>query len=174
MDDVRAMLVVLPESPLPAASDAEGASALILVPPADESDYKSAGRRAADAVKLGAPVYLVLPPLASGQSRAYLRQTLQPGVYGVAVQTAASVDQLRYLEGLLEEQELRARDSTRPDRDRGWLSRPARDQHHARRAGRHARIRLTASPGSRTTTSSWPNRSASRPTAPPSPPAERR
>ena len=49
-----------------------------------------------------------LPPLASGRSRAYLRQTLQPGVYGVAVQTAASVDQLRYLEGLLEEQELRA------------------------------------------------------------------
>ena len=46
--------------------------------------------------------------LDSGLTRGYLRSVLQPGVYGVAVQTAASVDQLRYLEGVLEELEQRA------------------------------------------------------------------
>lgn len=108
MDDVRALFVVLPDAPLPQASDVEHADALILVHPADESEYAGATDRVAAAIAVGLPVYLVLPPIDSGLTRSYLQNALQPGVYGVAVQTAASVDQLRYLEGLLEDLEIRA------------------------------------------------------------------
>lgn len=108
MDNVRAMFVVLPDAPLPDPTDVEAADGLILVFPQDESDYAAANERAAAAIAVGPPVYLVIPRLDSGQARAYLQHALQPGIYGVAVQTAASVDQLRYLEGVLEELELRA------------------------------------------------------------------
>ena len=108
MDDVRALLVVIPDAPLPNPSDAADADAVILVHPQDESAWPASVQRVAEAVALNAPVYLALPPIGSGRCRGYLRQTLQPGVSGVAVQTAASVDQLRYLESLLEDLELRA------------------------------------------------------------------
>ena len=108
MDDVRALLVALPNASLPDPSDAERANALILVHPQDEGDYANATERVAAAIALGPPVYLVIPPLDSGLARSYLQHALQPGVYGVAVQTVASVDQLRYLEGVLEELEIRA------------------------------------------------------------------
>ena len=108
MDDVRAMLAVLPDAPLPSQADVEHADALIIVYPQDESDYAAAGERVAAAVQLGPPVYVMIPSLDSGLARKYLQQALQPGVYGVGVQRAASVDQLRYLEGVLEELEIRA------------------------------------------------------------------
>ena len=108
MDDVRAMLAVLPDAPLPSQADAEHADALIIVYPQDESDYAAVGERVAAAVQLGPPVYVMIPSLDSGLARKYLQQALQPGVYGVGVQRAASVDQLRYLEGVLEELEIRA------------------------------------------------------------------
>ncbi|MDE2892526.1 MAG: hypothetical protein OXN86_08510 [Chloroflexota bacterium] len=108
MDNVRAMFVVLPDAPMPGPADVEAADGLILVFPQDENDYGAANERAAAAIELGLPVYLVIPRLDSGLARGYLQHTLQPGVYGVAVQTAASVDQLRYLEGVLEELEIRA------------------------------------------------------------------
>lgn len=108
MDNVRAMFVVLPDAPLPDPTDVEAADGLILVFPQDESDYAAANERAAAAIAVGPPVYLVIPRLDSEQARAYLQHALQPGIYGVAVQTAASVDQLRYLEGVLEELEIRA------------------------------------------------------------------
>ena len=108
MDNVRAMFVVLPDAPMPDPADVEAADALILVFPQDEGDYAAARERAAAAIEVGPPVYLVIPPLDSGLARGYLQHALQPGIYGVAVQTAASVDQLRYLEGVLEELELRA------------------------------------------------------------------
>lgn len=107
MDNVRAMFVVLPDAPLPDPSDVDSADGLILVHPQDETDYPAATERVAAALQIGPPVYLVVPTLDSGQTRPYLQHSLQPGVYGVAVQTAASVDQLRYLEGVLEELELR-------------------------------------------------------------------
>lgn len=108
MDHVRALLVVLPDAPLPDAEDVEHADAIILVPPQDESEFAAATEHVAAAIQLGPPVYLVIPALDSGLTRKYLQSALQEGVYGVAVQTAASVDQLRYLEGVLEELEQRA------------------------------------------------------------------
>ncbi len=108
MDDVRALLAVLPDAPLPSEAEVEHADALIIVFPQDESEYEAAGERVASAIELGPPVYVVIPPLDSGLARNYLQSTLQPGVYGVALQAAASVDQLRYLEGVLEELEIRA------------------------------------------------------------------
>ncbi len=108
MDDVRALFVVLPDAPLPDPSEAEQADALILVFPQDESHYPASTERVASAIQLGPPVYIVIPPLDSGLARKYLQSALQSGVYGVAVQTVASVDQLRYLEGVLEELEIRA------------------------------------------------------------------
>ena len=108
MDNVRAMFVVLADAPMPDPADVNAADGLILVHPQDETDYPAATRRVDAALEIGPPVYLVIPTLDSGQTRTYLQHSLQPGVYGVAVQTAASVDQLRYLEGVLEELELRA------------------------------------------------------------------
>lgn len=108
MDDVRALLAVLPNAPLPDPSEVEHADAIILVPPPEESEFPAMSERVAGAINLGPPVYLVIPALDSGLSRKYLQSALQPGVYGIAVQTAASVDQLRYLEGVLEELEHRA------------------------------------------------------------------
>lgn len=108
MDDVRALLAVLPDTPLPSEAEVEHADALIIVFPQEESEYEAAGERVAAAIELGPPVYVVIPPLDSGLARKYLQSTLRPGVYGVAVQAAASVDQLRYLEGVLEELEIRA------------------------------------------------------------------
>lgn len=108
MDDVRALLAVLPDVPLPSEAEVEHADALIIVHPQDETDYEGAGDRVAAAIQLGPPVYVIIPTLDSGLARSYLQHALQPGVYGVGVQRAASVDQLRYLEGVLEELELRA------------------------------------------------------------------
>ena len=107
MDDVRALLVLLPDTPIPDAATLEYADGLILVPPQDESDFSTVRERVSAAIELGPPLYLVIPALDSGLTRTYLQSALQSGVYGVAVQTAASVDQLRYLEGILEEVEIR-------------------------------------------------------------------
>ena len=108
MDNVRALLAVLPDAPLPSEAEVEHADALIIVFPSDESAYASAAERVSAAIELGPPIYVVIPPLDSGLARTYLQSALQPGVYGVAVQRAASVDQLRYLEGVLEELEIRS------------------------------------------------------------------
>ncbi len=108
MDDVRALLAVLPDVPLPREAEVEHADALIVVHPRDETDYEGAGDRVAAAIQLGPPVYVIIPTLDSGLARSYLQHALRPGVYGVGVQRAASVDQLRYLEGILEELEIRA------------------------------------------------------------------
>lgn len=108
MDDVRALLAVLFDAPLPDEADVEHADALIMVFPQNEGEYAAAGERIAAAIRLGPPVYVIAPALDSGLARTYLQHALQPGVYGVGVQRAASVDQLRYLEGVLEELEIRA------------------------------------------------------------------
>ena len=108
MDDVRALLAVLPDAPLPSEAVVEQADALIVVFPQDKSAYEAASERVSAAIQLGPPVYVVIPPIDSGLARTYLQSALRPGVYGVAVQTAASVDQLRYVEGVLEELEIRA------------------------------------------------------------------
>ncbi len=107
MDDVRALLILLPDAPLPDPASVEHADALVFVPPDDEEQYGAAAERVTALLELGPPVYLVIPLLESGQARPYLAQTLRQGVYGVASRAPGSVDQLRYLEGVLEELELR-------------------------------------------------------------------
>ena len=107
MDDVRAVLILLPDAPLPSASSVEQADAIVFVSPEDETAYREAREQVAALLELGRPLYLAIPPLESGLARGYLQQTLQPGVYGVASRSPGSVDQLRYLEGVLEELELR-------------------------------------------------------------------
>ena len=82
MDDVRALLAVLPEAPLPSEAEVEHADALIIVFPQDESEYAAAAERVSSAIELGPPIYVVIPPLDSGLARKYLQSTLQPGVYG--------------------------------------------------------------------------------------------
>ncbi len=108
MDDVRALLALLPDAPLPSEAEVKHADGLILVFPQEESDYPATAVRVDAALELGPPVYVIIPALDSGLSRKYLQHALRPGVYGVGVQRAASVDQLRYLEGVLEELEIRA------------------------------------------------------------------
>ena len=108
MDDVRALLVVLPFAPLPDAASVEHADAIVLVPPAEESEFGAAAERVVAALELGPPVYLIIPAFDSGLVRDYLLQTLQPGVYGVGTQSPSSVEQVRYLEGVIEDIELRA------------------------------------------------------------------
>lgn len=108
MDDVRALLAVLPDASLPSQSDVVHADALIIVFPQDESEFPAIAERVAVAIQLGPPVYVIVPALDTGLARQYLQHALQPGVYGVGVQSVASVDQLRYLEGVLEELEIRA------------------------------------------------------------------
>lgn len=108
MDDVRALFVVLPDAPFPGEEEVEHADALIVVFPQDESEYAGSAERVRAAIALGPPVYVIAPALDTGLTRRYLQHALLPGVYGVGVQTVASVDQIRYLEGVLEELEIRA------------------------------------------------------------------
>ena len=108
MDDVRAVLIVLPDDALPEADIVSEASAIVLVAPDDPEQFAAQRERVASAVELGLPLYLAIPPLDSGLARDFLRHTLVAGVYGVASRPPGSVDQLRYLEGLLEDLELRA------------------------------------------------------------------
>ena len=108
MDAVRALLVVLPDAALPDAASVEHADAIILVPPAEPDEFGAAAERVAAALELGPPVYLIIPAFDSGLVRDYLLQTLQPGVYGVGSQSPSSVEQVRYLESVIEDAELRA------------------------------------------------------------------
>ena len=108
MDDVGAVLILLPDDALPDATSVAEADAIVLVAPDDAAAFDAQRAHVAAALELGPPLYLAVPPIESGLARAYLRATMQPGVYGVASRPPASVDQLRYLEGLLEDLELRA------------------------------------------------------------------
>ena len=106
MDDVRATLILLPGQALPAAADVADAGALVYVPDAD--DLAASAEQIRAAIELGPPLYIALPPLEEGSLREYLGGLLAPGVYGVASRTPRSVEQLRYVESLLEELEIRA------------------------------------------------------------------
>ena len=128
MDQVRAILILLPDAPIPDAVSVQRADAIVVVPPffslsnedADAEPEPSQARsqiadhftaiaeRVPALLELGPPVYLAIPAIDSGLVRDYLLRTLQPGVYGVATQPPVSVEQLRYLEGVIEDVELRA------------------------------------------------------------------
>ena len=108
MDTVRALLVLRWGEPAPFRTDVEAADALIALPPDDPDQFQAAADRVDDLIALGPPLYLAAPPIDSGRARDYLAATLRPGVYGVVARPPASVDQLRYLESILEDLELRA------------------------------------------------------------------
>ena len=103
MDDVRATLILLPGQPIPDGAD--GASVIVYVPDAEALEQSS--REVDAALELGPPLYIALPPLAEGSLKRYLEPLLLPGVTGVASRPPQSVDQLRYVESLLEELEIR-------------------------------------------------------------------
>ena len=110
METVRAVLVVAAGS---SVSSAE-ADAILLEPPAIEDGAFADGAldaAAAQVARLAAgetPLYLALPPIASGLARDYLLATLREGVYGVSVADPTSIEQVRYAESLIEEAERRA------------------------------------------------------------------
>ena len=108
MDTVRAVLIVLPGEPLPDPAAAAAADAVVLVAPQDAADFAAERERAAELARRTERLYLAPPTIGSGDARAYLMSTLQPGVYGVAARAPSSVEQLRYLESLLEDLEIRA------------------------------------------------------------------
>lgn len=103
MDDVCATLILLPRQPIPGG--AHEASALVYVPDAESPEHSADEIRAV--LELGPPVYIALPPIEEASLKDYLAAFLLPGVYGIASRTPQSVDQLRYVESLLEELEIR-------------------------------------------------------------------
>ncbi len=105
MDAVRAVLVLPADAEPPAA---EAADAIVALPPHDAADFAAARGRTAALLPRSDRLYLAAPPIESGAARGYLAAALQPGVYGVAAPAAASLDQLRYLESILEDLEARA------------------------------------------------------------------
>ncbi|MCY3567938.1 MAG: hypothetical protein OXH38_04885, partial [Chloroflexi bacterium] len=62
MDDVRALLAVSPDAPLPSESEAERADAVIIVFPQDEDDYADAAERVAAAAERVAAAIELGPP----------------------------------------------------------------------------------------------------------------
>lgn len=109
METRRAVLIVEPSQD----AVSEAADAILLEHPPLKDGAFSAGAvevAAAQAARLGGgatPIYLALPPVESGQMRAYLLAVLRRGVYGVSVIDPSSVEQARYAESLLEEVEWR-------------------------------------------------------------------
>ena len=101
MDTVRAILMLPAESALPPAEALARADALIAIPPHDPE-------RIAALLEHAPPLYLAAPPIESGEAYRSLADALQPGVYGVAAPAASSLDQLRYLESIIEDIETRA------------------------------------------------------------------
>ena len=101
MDTVRAILMLPAEFALPPVEALTCADALIAIPPHDPE-------RIAALLEHSPPLYLAAPPIESGEAYRSLADALQPGVYGVAAPAASSLDQLRYLESIIEDIETRA------------------------------------------------------------------
>ena len=108
MDTVRAILVLPADAAPPAVSIAETADAIIALPPAEPADFEAERDRVGELLSLSDRFYIAAPPIDSGDARGYLAVALQPGVYGVVARPPSSIEQLRYLESLLEDLEQRA------------------------------------------------------------------
>lgn len=108
MDAVRALLILPPVAAIPDAELAAPADAIIALPPSEPADYAAFRDRATALIDLGRPLYLAAPPVDSGRARDLLAAALAPGAAGVVVRPPASVEQLRYLESVIEELELKA------------------------------------------------------------------
>lgn len=108
MEPAVAQLIIPPVAAPPSAEEAAGADALIALPPSDAAAFRQFGERAAALLEIGRPLYVALPPVESGHARELLLAALKPGAAGVVVRPPASIEQLRYVEGILEEAEERA------------------------------------------------------------------
>ena len=108
MEPAVAQLIIPPVAALPSAEEAAGADALIALPPSDAAAFRQFGERAGALLEIGRPLYVALPPVETGHARELLLAALKPGATGVVVRPPSSVEQLRYVEGILEEAEERA------------------------------------------------------------------
>lgn len=108
MDAVTAQLIIPPVAAPPSAEEAAGADALIALPPSDADEFERFGERVRALIEVGRPLYVAIPPVDTGLARELLLAALAPGVYGIVARPPSSVEQLRYVEGILEEAEERA------------------------------------------------------------------
>ena len=105
MDSVRSLLLVLPGATPP--DHAPDATLLDLR--ATDADARPAARDTAQRLlDEGHRVYLHLHPVASQQVLDDLAACLLPGVYGVSLPQALSLNQVRYVDSVLEEAEEKA------------------------------------------------------------------
>ena len=108
MDAATALLIIPPVAAPPSAEEAAEADALIALPPADADAFGQFGERVRALIEVGRPLYVAIPPVDTGLARELLLAALAPGVYGVVARPPSSIEQLRYVEGILEEAEERA------------------------------------------------------------------
>ena len=105
MDSVRALLLVPPDQP---QADVPADATLLDLMHTDR-DGLSAAAAAVDAlVAAGRRVYLHTRGPQSPDLREHLLATLHPGVYGLSLPNATHIDQVRYVDSLLEDVEGRA------------------------------------------------------------------
>lgn len=108
MDAATALLIIPPVAAPPSAEEAAEADALIALPPSDADAFEQFGERVRALIEVGPPLYVAIPPVDTGLARELLLAALAPGVYGVVARPPSSIEQLRYVEGILEEAEERA------------------------------------------------------------------
>lgn len=108
MDAATAQLIIPPVAAPPSAEEAAEADALIALPPSDADAFGQFGERVRALIEVGRPLYVAIPPVDTGLARDLLLAALAPGVYGVVARPPSSIEQLRYVEGILEEAEERA------------------------------------------------------------------
>ncbi len=108
MDAATAQLIIPPVAAPPSAEEAAEADALIALPPSDADAFGQFGERVRALIEVGRPLYVAIPPVDTGLARDLLLAALAPGVYGVVARPPSSIEQLRYVEGILEEAEEQA------------------------------------------------------------------
>ena len=108
MDSVRSVLVLPAGAEIPAAEAVAAADAVVALPPTDPAEFAGERERIEDLLGRTKRLYVAAPPIDSGNARGYLTAALRPGVYGVVARPPSSLEQLRYLESLLEDLEQRA------------------------------------------------------------------
>lgn len=108
MDSVRSVLALPAGAEFPAAELVAAADAVVALPPADSGEFAGERERVDGLLGRTERLYVAAPPVDSGDARSYLAAALRPGVYGVVARPPSSLEQLRYLESLLEDLELRA------------------------------------------------------------------
>ena len=105
MDSVRALLLVPPNKP---QANVPADAILLDLTHTDRSDLSAAAAAVDALLAAGRRVYLHTCGPQSPDLREYLLATLHPGVYGLSLPNATHIDQVRYVDSLLEDVEDRA------------------------------------------------------------------